>query len=132
MATNTSGGTTTSFSNTPQAKDDVLSTTSSGVLITEDSTIVILDVMSNDLGGNAKSLWSLDNAISASTATKIYAPADLLTQDTARVESASTDTSEKGARIWITADGKVGYDAGVSSTLQASLQAPGEPGRQKM
>ena len=108
MATNTNGGTTTSFSNTPQAKDDVLGTTASGVLLTEDSSIVILDVLSNDLGGNAKSLWSLDNASSASTATKNYAPADLLAQDTARSASMSTDTSFLGARIWITADGKVG------------------------
>ena len=40
--------------------------------------------MANDLGGNAKMLWSLDNGTSASTATKVYAPVDLLIQDTAR------------------------------------------------
>ena len=124
MATNTNGGTTVSFSNTPQAKDDVLGTASNGGLITEDSTSVILDVMSNDLGGNSKSLWSLDNASSASTATKNYAPADLLAQDTARTASASTDFSAMGARIWITSDGKVGYDTGsMSVAAKASLQA---------
>src|SRR5882672_2003487 len=111
MPTNTNGGTTVSFSNTPQAKDDRLTTTATGSLITEDSTIFFLDVMSNDLGGNAKSLWSLDDGTSASTATKIYAPADLLSQDTARVEAMSTDYSAKGAHIWITSDGKVGYDS---------------------
>jgi VCBS repeat-containing protein len=46
-----------------------------------------------------------------------------LTQDTARVEAMSCDTSKCGARIWITADGKVGYDAAASSTFKAQLQA---------
>lgn len=124
MATNTGGGTTTSFSNTPQAQDDLLSKTASGAVITEDTTLFIVDVMANDLGGNAKVLWSLDDGASASTATKIYAPADLLAQDTARVESMSTDYSAKGAHIWITADGKVGYDtASFSAAVKASLQA---------
>ncbi|OXR30036.1 hypothetical protein PSJE_25050, partial [Pseudomonas jessenii] len=82
------------------------------------------DVMSNDLGGNAKTLWSLDNADSFSTATKAYAPADLLTQDTARAEATSSDTSKNGAKIWITSDGKVGYDAATFSTaFKAQLQA---------
>jgi hypothetical protein len=107
--TNTGGGTTTSFSNAPQAGDDLLLAAATG--LTEDSTgIVYLNVMANDAGGNAKTLWSLDNDISASTATKIYAPVDLLTQDTARTEALSTDTSRYGAKIWITSDGKVGYD----------------------
>ncbi len=124
MATNTSGGTTVSFSNTPQAKDDSLTTTATGALITEDSTIVYLDVMANDLGGNAKSLWSLDDGSSGSTSTKIYAPADLLAQDTARTEAISTDFSAKGAHIWITADGKVGYDTSTfGAAVTASLQA---------
>nr|WP_256593482.1 VCBS domain-containing protein [Pseudomonas sp. 09C 129] len=80
--------------------------------------------MSNDLGGNAKTLWSLDNATSLSTATKVYAPADLLVQDTGRVEATSSDTSFNGAKIWITSDGKVGYDAATLSTaFKAQLQA---------
>ena len=122
MATSsTGGGTTTSFSNTPQAQADYLTTTASGVLLTEDlGCIIFLDVMANDLGGNAKILWSLDDGTSASTATKVYAPADLLTQDTARTEALSSDYSAKGAHIWITADGKVGYD---SSAMQAALQS---------
>ncbi|MGC3029519.1 Ig-like domain-containing protein, partial [Burkholderia sp. DN3021] len=41
----------------------------------------------------------------------------MLTQDTGRVESVSTDFSAHGAHIWITSDGKVGYDA---SHLDAS------------
>ncbi|WP_349736215.1 VCBS domain-containing protein [Pseudomonas jessenii] len=116
--TTTSGGTVTSFSNTPQAKDDVLNTTENLL------GVMYWDVMSNDLGGNAKTLWSLDNADSFSTATKAYAPADLLTQDTARAEATSSDTSKNGAKIWITSDGKVGYDAATfSCEFKEQLQA---------
>ncbi|MGF6628108.1 VCBS repeat-containing protein [Pseudomonas frederiksbergensis] len=118
--TTTSGGTVTSFSNTPQAQDDIFTTGvigTSNATITEDlQGVVYLDVMSNDLGGNAKTLWSVDNATSLSTATKVYAPADLLVQDTSRIEATSTDTSLNGAKIWITSDGKVGYDAATLST----------------
>ncbi|UVM34409.1 VCBS domain-containing protein [Pseudomonas sp. B21-019] len=125
--TTTSGGTVTSFSNTPQAQDDIFTTGvigTSSVTITEDlQGVVYLDVMSNDLGGNAKTLWSVDNATSLSTATKVYAPADLLVQDTSRIEATSTDTSLNGAKIWITSDGKVGYDAATLSTaFKAQLQ----------
>ncbi|WP_223547101.1 VCBS domain-containing protein [Pseudomonas sp. A-B-19] len=116
--TTTSGGTITSFSNTPQGKDDLFTTTENLL------GVVYWDVMSNDLGGNAKTLWSLDNADSLSTVTKVYAPADLLTQDTARAEATSADTSENGAKIWITSDGKVGYDAATfSDAFKAQLQA---------
>ncbi|EJL08639.1 VCBS domain-containing protein [Pseudomonas chlororaphis] len=126
--TTTSGDTATSLSNTPQAQDDIFTTGvigTSSATITEDLLgVVYLDVMSNDLGGNAKTLWSLDNATSLSTATKVYAPADLLIQDTSRVEATSSDTSFNGAKIWITSDGKVGYDAATLSTaFKAQLQA---------
>ncbi|WP_353740965.1 VCBS domain-containing protein [Pseudomonas fluorescens] len=116
--TTTSGGTVTSFSNTPQAKEDVFTSTENLL------GVVYWDVMSNDLGGSAKTLWSLDNADSLTTATKVYAPTDLLAQDTARAEATSTDTSENGAKIWITSDGKVGYDAATfSEAFKAQLQA---------
>ncbi|WLI11224.1 MULTISPECIES: VCBS domain-containing protein [Pseudomonas] len=126
--TTTSGGTVTSLSNTPQAQDDIFTTGvigTSSAAITEDLLgVVYLDVMSNDLGGSAKTLWSLDDATSLSTATKVYAPADLLVQDTGRIEATSTDTSFNGAKIWITSDGKVGYDAATLSTaFKAQLQA---------
>src|SRR5919206_3006260 len=110
------GGTATSFSNTPQAQGDFFT-------FSEDVGVICLDVMANDLGGAAKTLWSVDDGSSASTLTKIYAPADLLTQDTARVESMSRDTSQCGAKIWITADGKVGYDAAACPAFKAQLQA---------
>ncbi|WP_221174475.1 VCBS domain-containing protein, partial [Pseudomonas fluorescens] len=116
--TTTSGGTVTSFSNTPQAKDDVFTTNENL------QGVMYWDVMSNDLGGNAKTLWSLDNAVSDPTATKAYAPADLLVQDTARAEAMSSDTSLNGAKIWITSDGKVGYDATTFTTaFKEQLQA---------
>ncbi|MEO6625363.1 MAG: VCBS domain-containing protein, partial [Burkholderiaceae bacterium] len=117
---------TTSFSNTPQAGNDYFTSSQTG--LTEDSIgSVVLNVMGNDLGGNAKILWSLDNAISDSTSTKSYAPADLLAQDTARTEALSSDTSLNGAKIWITADGKVGYSVtNLSSTFKDMLQALGE------
>jgi len=119
MPTNTNGGTTTSFSNTPQAGDDVFTG------LNEDfGGIVFLNVMGNDLGGNAKILWSLDDGTSAGVGARIYAPADLLTQDTARVEATSTDYSANHARIWITSDGKVGYDANcLTPAFKAQLQA---------
>ncbi|MGZ2413112.1 VCBS repeat-containing protein, partial [Sphingomonas sp. F9_3S_D5_B_2] len=107
--TNTGGGTTTSFSNTPQAVDDKF-------FATED-VIYIFDVMANDLGGNAKTLWSVDDGTNSTGST--LPGSDLLSQDTARAESTSTDKSFGGARIWITSDGKVGYDASAFNFLGA-------------
>ncbi|WP_214475369.1 VCBS domain-containing protein, partial [Mesorhizobium sp. dw_380] len=115
------GGTTTSFSNTPQAQGDIF-------LYSEDATgILILNVLANDLGGAAKLLYSIDNAdsASASTATKTYAPADLLTRDTTYSTDSSgvtgtTDKSLLGAKIWIASDGTIHYDtANIDGLLQA-------------
>ena len=122
MATTTTDGTVTSLENTPQAVDDSYTAASTG--LTEDSTAVVwLDVMANDLGGKAKTLYSLDDG------TNDGDPAnDLLTKDLARTEALSSDTSLHGARIWIQ-DGHVGYDAGtLSADFRAQLQAlnPGE------
>ena len=64
MASNTiSNGIKTSFANTPQAANDSYSWAedsllSSGLL---NGNIVTLNVMSNDLGGNAKTLFSIDD-----------------------------------------------------------------------
>ncbi|WP_309752394.1 VCBS domain-containing protein, partial [Novosphingobium sp.] len=60
------GGTTTSFSNTPQAKDDSYVYTedqliANGLLYNQLRNVLTLDVMANDLGGNAKSLFSIDD-----------------------------------------------------------------------
>src|SRR4051794_1084678 len=121
-----SSGSMTSFSNAPQASNDTW-TYSEDVV----QGILILDVMANDLGGMAKQLYSLDNGVSASTATKIYAPADLLTRDTTFSTDAAAlgqiggiqptpDTSQYGARIWISSDGKVHYN---KADIDAKIQA---------
>lgn len=107
---------TTSFTKTPQAGDDLFLASASG--LTEDQLcITYLAVMANDLGGAAKTLYSLDDGTNSIGVTSTT---DLLAQDTARTEALSTDCSAHGARIWITTDGRVGYDA---STLSADFQA---------
>jgi len=95
MATQTTGGgSTTSFSNTLQATGDVFTSACTG--LTEDSTnIVILDVMANDLGGNAKTLFSIDNGINNTGAMSGYSAGDLLTQDTARRSNEQRHQSER-------------------------------------
>jgi VCBS repeat-containing protein len=94
--------------------------------LTEDHlTKVTLDVLANDTGPQKSYLWSLDNGISAlqHNGQGQVTPVDLLMQDTARSEGASRDTSLNGARIWITGDGKVGYDAStLSDGFKAQLQ----------
>ncbi|MGM9491342.1 beta strand repeat-containing protein [Ideonella sp. YS5] len=108
-------GNSTSFNNTPQAGDDLYTSATTG--LTEDSLFIsYLAVMANDLGGAAKTLYSLDNGTNSSGA---LSPTDLLTQDIVRTEALTTDRSAQGAKIWITADGKVGYDA---ATLSAAFQ----------
>ncbi|WP_257010423.1 beta strand repeat-containing protein [Burkholderia ubonensis] len=112
MAT-TSNGIAVSISNTPQATNDVFTSAQTG-LTDNTLTTVYLNVMANDLGGAAKTLYSLDSGTEVTVALEQTA---LLTQDTARAEAVSTDYSAHGAHIWITSDGKVGYDA---SHLDAS------------
>ena len=67
----------------------------------------IFNVAAND---KAKGLYALDDG----------QPSDLLTQDFGRSESASNDRSALGAKIWITADGQVGYStAGIAALVDA-------------
>ena len=99
---------TTIFDRLPQARDDLFV----GALTEDTASPVYLDVLANDRGGNAKKLYSLDNGSSL---------ADLLHKDSA---GAAADRSANGATIWITPDGKVGYDAGtLSDAFKAQLQA---------
>src|SRR6266568_8212890 len=108
MATINSG-ITTSFGNTPQAQADLF--TNMG--LTEDSLRTFyLDVMGNDLGGQAKTLYSLDSGTETTIAAEQSA---LLTND----QIGAVNYSANGAHIWITTDGKVGYDA---TTLPAAFQ----------
>src|SRR5689334_21077109 len=83
--------------------------------------------MANDGGGKNTVLWSLDNGTSTiTTAGGVSFQTDLITADTARTELASGDTSAFGAKIWITSDGKVGYDAStITAAVKAQLQALG-------
>ena len=76
MATQTTGGgSTTSFSNAPQASNDTYQYSEDYIL---NNDVLILNVMANNSGGAAKSLFSIDDGTSVSTSTKVYAPADLL------------------------------------------------------
>ncbi|HKX92263.1 MAG TPA: VCBS domain-containing protein, partial [Sphingomicrobium sp.] len=61
-----SGGTATSFSNTPQAQDDYYAyledlLRSNSTLYNSLTNTIYLDVMSNDLGGKAKTLFSIED-----------------------------------------------------------------------
>jgi len=87
----------------PQAHDDNFLSLTTG--LTEDSTgTVYLSVTAND-AGKVKSLYALDDGGSWLDVLQ------LLWRDTARTEASSTDTSQDGAKIWITTDGRVAYDA---------------------
>ncbi|RVD58114.1 adhesin [Mesorhizobium sp. M8A.F.Ca.ET.023.02.2.1] len=121
------GGTTTSFSNTPQANNDVFNLTEDTVVLASGSqTIIVLDVMANDQGGNAKSLFSVDDGISASTATKQYAPIDLTTQDVQATGISAWESIGGGVSIRIN-NGKVEMDLSgyLAAHGFASLQAMG-------
>ena len=111
---------TTSLSDTPQAQDDLFTSEITG-LTDGNLGIVTLAVLSNDLGGQATLLYSIDDGTNSLQ--------DLSTQDAARVEAVSTDYSANGAHIWITSDGRVGYDAatlGLSFKSELDQLAPGQ------
>jgi len=98
MPTDTSGGTTTSFTLTPQAMDDKFAAT--------ENTISSFDVMANDLGGNARILWSIDDT--TQTDDSGNGTIDLLKQD--GLPASVPEYSDLGAKISI-ANGRVLYDA---------------------
>ncbi|PBC06835.1 VCBS domain-containing protein, partial [Mesorhizobium sp. WSM3859] len=120
------GGTTTSFSNTPQAKDDVFNYTEDNVVIVSAAqSIILLDVMANDLGGNAKTLYSVDDGTSDSTSTKQYAPIDLTTQDVQATGISAWEDIGGGVLIRIN-NGKV------EMNLSGYLQQHGFPSLQAL
>src|SRR5438270_8397592 len=109
------GGTTTSFSNTPQAVDDHYTAIEDGGL----AGVYKFDVMSNDLGGSAKTLWSIDDT--TTDGSTLAGPGadgtiDLLAKDVVGV----SESSDLGARISITTDGKIAYDTNSLEWLAAA------------
>jgi hypothetical protein len=104
------GGTTVSFGNTPQAGDDNYSFTEDQLLassIYNNTThILSLDVMSNDLGGAAKTLWSIDDGNGHTN----LADYDLLSADTqGHFESAAVNNLGVQDQIAIS-NGKIQLD----------------------
>ena len=109
MPTNTSGGTTTSFFNTPQATDNCYTA--------DEDCVYYFDVMSDDLGGSAKVLWSIDDnnlygttTTSADGATTTTTNVDSVIDLTVKDAAGCVEKSALGASISIV-DGKVKYDA---------------------
>ncbi|MDH4570050.1 tandem-95 repeat protein [Pseudomonas sp. BN414] len=105
---------TVSFSNTPQANGDSFLYED---LVRDGLDYICLDVMANDLGGKAKTLYSLDDGVTAdgSTATRTEIQADLLARD-------QDCCSAFGARIWIgqdQSDGKMKVLYNPSELLQS-------------
>ena len=87
------------FARTPQAKDDQYNMMAA--MDGDGDPTYILDVMANDSGGKAKSLWSLDDGIGSGGSGR----SDLLIRDIAGV----AESSALGAQIAKTEDGKVSY-----------------------
>jgi VCBS repeat-containing protein len=106
-----------SFTKTPQAGDDNYGWTEdqligSGLLTGPTGTWVSLDVMSNDLGGNAKKLWSIDDGNGHTSQTDY----DLLNSDMGGVwESAAVNDLGVADKITIS-NGKILLD--LSNSLQ--------------
>src|SRR5438046_2682028 len=93
-----------SFSNTPQAEDDAFIFYKDQLLawdlFNRQTSVLALDVMANDLGGNAKTLYSVDDGINYLS--------DLLMRD-ALVNGVSVWEAAGGDKIRID-NGKVDID----------------------
>src|SRR5215510_1339282 len=123
MGTSITNGTTVSFSSTPQAKDDYFTSSTTG--LTEDNLLALgwicLDVMANDAGGNAKTLYSIDNTNQTDEYGNPYAY-DLLKSDVTSGVSLPEYT-DFGAQIKIY-NGKIYYNAAtISGTHLSDLEA---------
>ncbi len=123
MTTITTAEIITSLSDTPQAKDDLYTVAALAGLgvLSEDGGTVTLDVMLNDLGGRAKTLYSLDDGIENEG---LATSADLLTRDIVGADN----SSKFGALIEFTADGKVTYSMTPASTTHFQSLAAGQVG----
>src|SRR5947209_885692 len=108
---------TVSFTRTPQAGDDIYGWSEDALIGSAllNGTIVTLNVMANDLGGNAKRLWSIDDG-NGHTSQADY---DLLNSDMGGVwENAAVNNLGVADQITIS-NGQVLLD------LTRSLQALG-------
>src|ERR1700720_116408 len=103
----------TSFTKTPQAGDDIYGWTEDQLLasgLLTNGSVVKLDVMANDLGGNAKQLWSIDDG-NGNTSAADY---DLLSSDMKGVwESAASNNLGVADKITI-CNGAILLDFGPS------------------
>ncbi|MFC3432113.1 MULTISPECIES: cadherin-like domain-containing protein [Sphingobium] len=108
MANSTTSVNTTSMYNTPQAVDDFYSVSEGNA-----THILTFDVMANDLGGNAKSLYSITDQTDSGAVN--YNTSQLITKDT---PGGAWEPTERGGSIRIN-NGKLEYL--VSSSLQASI-----------
>ncbi|WP_210239815.1 VCBS domain-containing protein, partial [Mesorhizobium sp. B4-1-1] len=126
MATTTVSGSTVTFSNSGAAAD----LTQSG---TEDGSLQFtFDVLAASGGGTKTTIYSVDDGTKNDdggagiiVTNKAFADynKDLLIQDVSVSSvAAATETTQKGATIWIGTDGKIHYDA---SSLSAEIQALG-------
>ncbi len=113
--------TTITINDTPQAQDDLYTVATLNGMITEDGGTVTLSVMANDLGGKAKTMYSLDDGIENEG---LATSADLLTRDVVGADN----FSKSGALIEFTADGKVTYTMTQASTAKFQSLAEGEIG----
>jgi VCBS repeat-containing protein len=112
----------TSSIKTPQAGDDTFYTTEDYLTNGE---VMILDVMSNDLGGNAKTLWSI--AGDDGNAMNLEDLSALLSADAQNVDGGSLwETTHYGNLIRIV-DGKLEYKlGGTEATAAVNSLAAGE------
>ncbi|MGR9554135.1 VCBS domain-containing protein [Rhizobium leguminosarum] len=115
----TGGGSTTSFSNTPQAKDDSYIWTEDQLLSLQlynaATKTITLDVMSNDLGGNAKSLFSVDDG----DGNPITADYELLAKDVGANGASAWEKTLLGNWVRIN-NGKIEYRLSDGSGITGS------------
>src|SRR3954451_6524909 len=103
--------TSTSFTKTPQAGDDSYTYTEDQAAALAIGNILSFDVMSNDLGGNAKTLYSIDDG----NGNTLAPDAQLLLKDVVNGVSA-WETTADGNCVRIK-NGKIEFD--VSHSIQA-------------
>lgn len=104
-------GNATSLSNTPQAKDDIYTFVDDSFFFNGD--ILTLNVLANDLGGNAKTLFSIDNGYSS---VGTLSPNDLLLADTLVNGVSAWEATANGDSVRIY-NGKVQLD--ITNSLNA-------------